>query len=273
MLALAAVQPPQLRLDGDVVDSEALVQHIAQLRQHLVGVALAGQLAVAAQRHQAGSHRPDVQVVQAGDAAGRRERRLHLLRVDVCGRRLQQHRQRLAQQPDGPDDNEQADNHPCQRVGQKPARGEHDDARRDDAHGAQQIAQHVVEGAADVQAAPLLRIKDEGARDVRQQADHADRQHGSAANLRRVGEALSRLPEDEGRHQQQDDAVRGRRQHLRALIAEGALGAGRTARHPDGEERHRHREHVRYHVPRIGQQCQAVSEDAPHQLHNEDARR
>ena len=83
MIGGPSVQSPRLRLDGDVLDVEAVVEHAAQLLQDGVGVPLAVQFTVRAEGDSTRGESPDVEVVNARHAGHRLQSALKLTDVHV----------------------------------------------------------------------------------------------------------------------------------------------------------------------------------------------
>ena len=103
-------------------------------------------------------------------------------------------------------------------------------------------------------------------------ADHADHQHPAADDGRWVGEAARSLHEDPDRDDDEQDAVRERREDLRPPVAEAPLRRRRPPGEPGGKQGERQRGGVGEHVPRVGQDGQRVGEQPDDDLHDEEAR-
>ena len=86
----------------------------------------------------------------------------------------------------------------------------------------------------DVQALTGGPREDSGRDQVDGEADHGDREHPAAENLRRVVETPDRLDEDPDRDRDEQETVHERGEDLGALKAEAPVGSGRTRREPGG---------------------------------------
>ena len=167
---------------------------------------------------------------------------------------------RVAQQLPGACEDQQADEDANSRVGVAPAGREDHQRRRYRADRTEDVGDYVTESALEVQAPAAGAGEDEDAREVHDEAEHGDRQHEAAQDLRRLLEALVGLREDPDRDRYQRDTVEEGGQDLGSLVAEAPVRGRGLLRQPHGEERDPQREGVREHVPRVCEEREAVRE-------------
>ena len=89
-----------LELDGDVRDAEP--RQLDRIRSSTSGWEPARHDGVAAHRHHAAGHGPDVEIVHRGDAGNAEHPALHFGHGDVAGNPFQQDVGALPHQPPGP---------------------------------------------------------------------------------------------------------------------------------------------------------------------------
>ena len=118
--------------------------------------------------------------------------------------------------------------------------------------------------------------QDEHRRDVRDEADDRDDEHGDALHLARlgVGEPTHRLDGDGRGDHEQDHAVDERREHLDPLEPEG-VAVGRGSRGDDHrDQRDDESDEVGEHVPGVGEQRERAAsqraDDLEHQHRRHD---
>ena len=105
----------------------------------------------------------------------------------------------------------------------------------------------------------LARAREDDARgDVHDEADECDDEHPAAEHVAGIAKAHDRLDEDPDRERDEQDAVRERRQHLGALVAERSLGRRRLRGEPGRHESERERDVVGEHVHRVGEEREAA---------------
>ena len=105
--------------------------------------------------------------------------------------------------------------------------------------------------------------------EVAGEAERAERQHAGAVDRRRVAEPADRGDGDPDPDRDQQQPVGQRRQHLRALVAEGAAAAGRAGGEARGGEGEDDRADVGEQVPGVGEDRQGAGEDAADRLDRE----
>ena len=98
------------------------------------------------------------------------------------------------------------------------------------------------------------------------EAEEAEGEHAGAVDLGRVAEPADRGDRDRQRDRDQQQAVDQRRQHLGALVAEGAPRAAGTRGERSGEQGEGDRADVGEHVPGVGEHRQRAGEDPPDDL-------
>ena len=103
--------------------------------------------------------------------------------------------------------------------------------------------------------------------------DEGDHEHPAAEDLRRVVEALDRLPDDPRAHQHERQAVDERREDLRPLEAEAATWARRALGQGQRDEREPDRDDVRDHVAGVREQREAAREHAADDLDDREHQR
>ena len=97
-----------------------------------------------------------------------------------------------------------------------------------------------------------------------------EREHRARRDLRRLGQALPRLVQDEGRDPEQQERVGHRGQDLEAQVAEGAAVGGWALGEPDRREGERDAHDVGQDVAGIREQGEAVGDGRPDDLDDED---
>ena len=100
-----------------------------------------------------------------------------------------------------------------------------------------------------------------------------DGEHRQGLHVGGLREAQVGLVENVDRHEEQQHGVEGCGENLEACVAERAFRVGRPLAQLHGGQRDRQPGGVREHVGGVGDQRQALREDAAHDLGNEEARR
>jgi hypothetical protein len=254
-----------------VVDVEALVEHLAGVRQHPGQVGGGGDAQVRRGNVHSGRQGPHVKVVDVGDALDPGQGGGDVGDVEAGRGGLQQDAQRVASQLGGAGEDEQAHRHGDDGVGVRPAGERDDDGGDDDTGRAQQVAQHLEVGAADVDALRRSRTQNRQRHQVGDETDGGDDQHRGGRHLGRAGEAPDRFVQHPGGHAEQQHRVGQGRDHLEAVQAEGAPGVGGGPAHRDDRrQRHGDAERVGGHVRGVRQQGQGVGQQAADQLGEHD---
>ena len=115
-------------------------------------------------------------------------------------------------------------------------------------------------------------VEHAGSEEVDGEPDHADDEHPAAGDVGRVGEAPRGLHEDPDGDDDEQDAVRERREDLGPPVAEAPLRRRRPTGEPGREQRERQRRCIGEHVPGVGEHRQRVGDQADDDLHDEEAR-
>ncbi len=181
--------------------------------------------------------------------------------VEARRRRLHQHVEGLLDQPPGGGEDEAGDQQADDRVDDRRAAGEHDGAGDDDAERAERVGGAVAQHPLEVDVLALAAGEDQRRGDVAGQAEEAERQHAAAVDPGRVAEPADRGDRDPHPDRDQQQAVDQRRQHLGALVAEGAAAAGRARGEARGDQRQGDRADVGEQVAGVGEDRQRAGED------------
>ena len=123
----------------------------------------------------------------------------------------------------------------------------------------------------------LARREQQRRGEVDEDPDQRDDEHDPALDLRRIDQTADRAVQDPYPDDQQRQPVDLRGQDLHPLVSErpaAARGTGRHGRREDGETE---RGGVGEHVPRVGEQCERVRDQAEddlagHEQHDQDER-
>ena len=259
-------------LERRVLELEPLAKHGLDPAADSVAVGARVDEHVRRERRKAGRDRPHVEVVHLDDARHGEDRAADVLGGHAARRRLQEDAHGLAEQPPGAGEHEHADEQRDERVGELPARHDDDDAGDDHAHRAPEVGEHVQQRPAHVEAVASRPVQHARRGEVHGEADRADHEHPAAGDVRWVGEAPRSLHEDPDRDDDEQDAVRERREDLGPPVAEAPLRRRRPPGEPGREQGERQRGGVGEHVPGVGQDGQRVGEQPDDDLHDEEAR-
>src|SRR6266567_3544185 len=208
-----------------------------------------------------------MQIVHRVDAQNRVHRRFYFRDVEMARRGFEQHIDDTSQQPDSAGNHEHADHRGDDRVGGGPASGQDDDRGEHRAERSEQVAEHLEEGGADVQAlfGTCVQQRHADERDDQTAACHQEHWQRLDFDARR-GEALQSSQDDPAHHDDQRQSVDQRGQDLRSIEAVGLAGGGGSAREANGGYRHAQSEDVAQQVAAIGQECQGAGEPAADNL-------
>ena len=157
-------------------------------------------------------------------------------------------------------------------IGVQPVSKDHGagDERR---HRAEQVAEHMDEGAAHVEILAVGALQQEERGDIHQQAEHGDDHHDAARHLRGGHQPLDRLVDDPRGDGEQREPVGEGDQHLEAVEAVGAPPVRRTPRQPEAEPGQRERGEVGEHVAGVGEKRERAGGDAAGHLGEHEERR
>ena len=141
--------------------------------------------------------RPEMHVVDLANAADMGgEIACDAVPVEILGDAFEQDMRGFARQGPGAAEDQHRDQRRQERVDQHPAGGQ-DDQRRSDRRGrAEQIAHHVQDRAAHVEALAVAAVQHHEAGDVDQETERGDHQHRSAEHRPRRRKPLERLVDD-----------------------------------------------------------------------------
>ena len=212
--------------------------------------------------------RPDVDIVDDGDARQFLDHAAQAIDVDVPGNALQQHVDHLGKQAPGAQQNQDGHHGAGDRVGDIPVVGPDQDRRHHNRHRTQQIGDHVPVGRLDVDAVSGGGVQHPGDQGVDAEPDGPDDQHQSTLDIVIViagdaaRDAVVGLQQDQCRDDPQGEGVRQRRQDLRAMVAEGALRGRRAGGEVNGEQGEPDRRRVGEHVSGVRQQRKASRQHA-----------
>jgi hypothetical protein len=159
------------------------------------------------------------------------------LDVDIGRRGLHQDFERLLDQAPGRAEHQGRDQEADYRVDDRRAAGEDEGAGDEHPERAKRVGGAVTEHSLEVDVLALAAGEDEGGGEVAGEADRAQRQHPGAIDRGRIPQAPDRGDRDakpDGAPQQPIDQ---RRQHLRALVAEGPPAARRPRGEAGGDQR------------------------------------
>ena len=262
-----------LDLERGVLDAEALAQQVGELAPVRLGVAAGADGHVGGQRRHARGDLPHVQVVHLHHVVLGGERAPDLVGVEPARGRLEQHPARVAQQPPARAQHQRGHEQRGDAVGAAEVGGEDDHAGDRGRDEREQVGQHVLEGALDVEAAPLGSGQHPGGEQVHGDAGHGDHQHRRAVHRGRVDQAATPSARITTASATSVAAVDLGRQDLGALEAEREAAARRPGRRqPRGDQRQQaDRAGVGEHVRRVREQRQRVGQDARHDLHGHEA--
>ena len=248
-------------------DAEAVAQQLGELAPVGLGVAAGAHRHVGRDRGEARGDLPDVQVVHLDHVVLRGERAADLVRVEVARGGLEQDPAGVAQQPVARAEHQRGHHQRGDAVRAREA-GEQDhgagDRRGDEG---EQVGEHVLEGALDVEAAAVGAGEDQRGGQVHGDAQRARRPARRAPSTS-GGSTSRRIPSTTMTHGQrhQRGAVHLGGEDLGAPEAEREAAAGRAPREPGGEQRERDRAGVGEHVGGVGEQRERGGQDARHHL-------
>ena len=232
-----------------------------------LGVAARAHGHVGRDRREAGGDLPYVEVVHLDHVVLRREQVADLLGIEAARRRLEQDAAGVAQQAVAGAQHQRGHEQGRDAVGAREVGDQ--DHRAGDRRGdeGEQVGEHVLEGALDVEAAPLGAGEHQRCREVHHDAQDRDQKDRQTVHVRRVDEAAHALQHDHQRERHERRAVELGGEDLGAPEAEGEVAAGGPPREPRGEQRQRDGTGVREHVGGVGQQRQRVGQHTGHDLH------
>ena len=270
MVAVAA----RLDLERRVVDGEvrrhAAAELVEQRPDAALLEALVGDRDVRGQHRHAAGDRPGVQVVHVDDAGHATEVLAHVLEIQVRRRRLEQHVDRLAQQPPRPRQDQDGDQQRGERVRAQEAGGHDDQCGDDDEHRAEQVAEHLEVGAPHVQRL-LAPVHQQQQRDgVGDQADGGEPEHRAGLHLRRVDEPQHTDDCEPAAHPEEHQRVDESSEDLGAVQPEGPPRRRRHRRDVRRRQRDPDRGRVGDHVTRVGEQRQGARDPRAHELDHDD---
>ena len=145
--------------------------------------------------------------------------------VEAGGRRLHQHVEGLLDQAPGGGEDEGGDQQADDRVDDVGAAEQDEGAGDDHPERAERVGDAVAQHPLEVDVLALAAGQHPGGGEVAGEAEQAEGEHAGALDRRRVGEAADRGPGDRDADRDQEQTVDQRRQHLGALVAEGAAAA------------------------------------------------
>ncbi len=179
---------------------------------------------------------------------------------------LHEHPPGVAHEPPPGLDHEQRDDQGGHGVGTGPA-GEVDDQTGDRGRDErEQVVEDVLVGALDVEPRPVGPAQQPGGDQVDHDAREAGEDDEEPLDLGREDEAAHSFVHEEGRQEQQRDAVELRRDDLSALQAVGEAAARRPGGDPHGHEREEDGERVGQHVTGVGDQRQRPGDETDDHL-------
>jgi hypothetical protein len=178
------------------------------------------------------------------------QRAADLVGVDARRSRLHEHAPGCLQQRVGRVQQDAGDEQGGDGVGSIEPGGQDDHGGHRGGDEAVQVGDDVAVGALQVEAAAVARAAGEDGRrgQIDGDAHHGHDQDGQAGHRWRRDEPAQRVDDDDGRQDEQRDAVGLRREDLGAPQPVGHRAAGRTVREPRGHQRHRQRRGVGQHV-------------------------
>ena len=217
-----------LQLNGHVLDAEIggnPVMDRAEQRVGKDGVVSIHQH-VGSEHDETGFHGPDMKIVHVLHAGQRFNRRGDLRRAD-CGRGgFQQHIERFFEQRPGAVENGADYEETDERIEHRPARQHDRAAAEHDTERDPGIAQHMPEGAADVQIVLCAVLEQQGDAEIGDKAQGGNAHDPSAVDSDRMQQPLESHEGNADRCQHQDERVEERGDDTGSVIAERARFAG-----------------------------------------------
>jgi len=255
-------------LDVEVL-GKAPTESIQDRAGSLAADELVGHHHVYREHGHAGGDRPCVQVVGIDDPGLLQDVLADLVQVDAARGGLQQHVDRLHQQPCAPRQDHQGHRYRGDDVGAFPARDGDDHRCHDDRDGAEHVGEHLQVGTLDIEASPRTRAQDEDPDQVGDEADCGEGHHQAGGNLRWGLPALPGLPQQVAGDREEQQCVDDGGQDLQAVVAEGAPRGRWPGCEGHRSDRQADAGDIGEHVPGIRQQGQAAgypgADDLDHQ--------
>ena len=212
------------------------------------------------ERREARGHRPDVQVVDLAHPRDAAHRVADFLHVDSARGRLEQHVERITDQPPRPQHDQASDQEARHGVRLLRAAGHDHEPGHERAERAKRVRGRVTQHALEVQVLAVAAGEDHRRDRVADQAERADRRDPGSVHIGSVRQAADRLDEHPSGHGEEEDAVRERREYLGAPKPERAPAAGGAGRSPCGCDAERHGPDVREDVTGVGAQRDRVEQ-------------